>query len=133
MEILWEEWLASNENWKVSNYAIRLSRSRLHETIGARRWMTFKQLCDKYQDQEIAESIREAKLNDPDKSHVKPHPDTPDNPATQQHTAQPLQVHNSSGSTGRSIRHPQINLVGDLLTASFFDVCMLSISAHADS
>lgn len=89
MEILWEEWLAPNENWKVSNYAIRLSRSHSHETIGARRWMTFKQLCDKYGDEEVAESIRTAKLSDPEKSHVKPHPDNPDNPATQQHTAQP--------------------------------------------
>lgn len=109
MAILWEEWLSSNENWKVSNYAMRLSKSHTHEVIGARRWMTFNQLCDKYQDQDVAESIRTAKLSNPEmKDHVKPHPDNPDNPATHLHTAQALQVQNASGSTGRSICNPQM-------------------------
>ena len=84
MAILWEEWLGSNENWKKSQYAIRLSKSHSHEKVGARRWMTFKQIIAKYDDVSIAESIRESKRSDPKLKfdHVKPHPDCPDNSVT---------------------------------------------------
>lgn len=86
MAILWEEWLSSNENWKASKYAISLKRSHTHEKIGARRWMTFKQLIAKYDDKDIAESIRHEKKSDPELAHqVKPHPDCPKNPATRLH------------------------------------------------
>ena len=82
--ILWDEWLGANENWKKFTYAIRLKKTHSHEKIGARRWMTFKQLVAKYEDKEVAESIKAAKKNDPElrDSHVKCHPDCPDNPAT---------------------------------------------------
>ena len=108
MAILWEEWLSS---MRIGRLAIMPCGcpNLTHEVIGARRWMTFKQLCDKYQDQDVAESIRTAKLSNPEmKDHVKPHPDNPDNPATHLHTAQALQVQNASGSTGRSICNPQM-------------------------
>ena len=59
--ILWDEWLGANENWKKSTYAIRLKKTHSHEKIGARRWMTFKQLVAKYEDKEVAESIKAAK------------------------------------------------------------------------
>lgn len=84
MAILWEEWLGSNGDWTTSSYALRLSRTHSQENVGARRWMTFKQLVEKYDDVAVAESIREAKWNDPVlcKTHCKPHPDCPENPAT---------------------------------------------------
>ncbi len=88
LAILWDEWLGANENWKESTYAIRLSRTHSHEKIGARRWLTFKQLVHKYDgDTEVAKSIREAKKNDPKlrSTHVKRHPDCPNNPATRLH------------------------------------------------
>ena len=83
MAILYDEWLGANENWSKSQYAINLKKSHSHEKIGARRWMTFKQLCSKYEDRSIAESIRDNKKSDPQLAHdhVKPHPDCPSNPA----------------------------------------------------
>ena len=84
MAMLWEEWLGSNEDWKKSKYAIRLSSTSEHWNIGCRRWMTLKQLISKYEDADVAKSIVEAKKSDPilKDSHCKPHPDCPQNPAT---------------------------------------------------
>lgn len=91
MALLWDEWLGASENWKTSTYAITLKRSHSHEKVGARRWMTFKQLCSKYDDVSVAESIRENKKTDPFLKihHCKPHPDCPKNPATRLHSHQP--------------------------------------------
>ena len=89
MAILWEEWLASNENWKQSKYALRLQRSHSHEKMGCRRWMTFKQIVAKYEDEGVAKAIVAGKKEDPlyQHDHVKPHPDCPSDPATRLHWA----------------------------------------------
>jgi hypothetical protein len=110
MAILWEEWLGSNDDWKKSQYAIRLSKSHSHEKIGARRWMTFKQLIAKYDDVSIAESIRESKRSDPKlrADHVKPHPDCPQNDVTR------MQLRISLGAWNRTIWC--ITLVAAVLT-----------------
>ena len=103
MALLWDEWLGASENWRNSSYAITLQRTHTHEKVGARRWMTFKQLCTKYEDVSVAESIRTNKKNDAYLSvhHCKPHPDCPDNPATQLHSHQlsPVLVHDRSISS----------------------------------
>ena len=87
MAILWEEWLASNENWKQSKYAQRLQRSHSHEKLGCRRWMTFKQIVAKYEDESVAKSIVRSKKEDDNKFDcVKAHPDCPLDPATRLHS-----------------------------------------------
>ena len=83
MAVLYDEWLACNENWKSSNYLVSLRRQHAHEKSGARRWMTYKQIIEKYSgDITVADSIVEGKKNDPvlAKSCIKPHPDCPQRP-----------------------------------------------------
>lgn len=85
MCILYDEWLAANENWKSSSYVAALKQRKSHQKIGARRWMTFRQIQAKYDgDEQLAKAIVENKLNDPvlRESSVKPHPDLPDNPVS---------------------------------------------------
>lgn len=78
MAIVWEEWLGSGENWKNSTLAVSLTTRHEHEKIGARRWMTRKQIEDKYGSKEIAQSIIDAKWADPilRATHIKKHPDS---------------------------------------------------------
>ena len=50
-----------------------------HKSHGARVWLTRHQIAAKYHSDEMADSICDAKLNDPElrESHTKPHPDAP--------------------------------------------------------
>ena len=81
MEIrVWEEWLASNEAWKNSQWAINLKMYRGKETIGCRRWMTRAHLMKKYEENEEAvNAIIATKMEAANReTQVKPHPDAPD-------------------------------------------------------
>ena len=80
MAILWEEWLGSSEDWGKSSYAISLKRVHSFERTGARRWMTYRQLCEKYGDSALADAIVESKKNSAQlaRDHIKPHPDAPE-------------------------------------------------------
>lgn len=80
MCILWEEWLGSSENWNQSSYAITLSCKHEQEKVGARRWMTYNQILEKYHNNaDVAQSIVDHKESDPalSKTHIKRHPDAP--------------------------------------------------------
>ena len=61
MQKLYEEWLASNEHWGSSSYVIQLQQSHEFTKVGARRWMTFKEIADKYNSEDVANCIVEEK------------------------------------------------------------------------
>ena len=72
---IYEEWLASNEVWKNSQWACQMQSSRSIQKIGARRWMTEDQILDRYKKQSIVDEIVSNKLAD--KACHMPHPDAP--------------------------------------------------------
>ena len=82
MNVLFEQWTACSGKWTRSSFLVSLRDSRSHKKRGCRRWLTYTQLCEKYNPQ-IAEEICLSKLNDvlARKTDVKPHPDLPDNPS----------------------------------------------------
>ena len=79
MQKLYEEWLQSNEKWSSSSYVIQLQQSSEHVKMGARRWMTFKEISSKYSSDEIATcSVEEKKANPVLREQsIKRHPDCP--------------------------------------------------------
>ena len=82
--IVFDEWMAANEKWKESKWAISLKKYSGTERIGCRRWLTRAQLLEKYKDDVGAvDAIILAKM-EPGvcESHVKPHPDAPSCEAT---------------------------------------------------
>lgn len=78
-----DEWLCCAGEWQRSNLYKRMKLSKTTSQHGARLWMTFQQIADKYKSVEIARAIVRAKTEDPEvaKTHCKPHPDCPDNKA----------------------------------------------------
>ena len=78
MSKLWEEWLQSNECWSSSALVIQLKQTTEFTKMGARRWMTYQEICDKYKSSDVADSIVEEKRTSRDaKTHIKRHPDCP--------------------------------------------------------
>ena len=80
MEIrVWEEWLASSENWKQSTWAVNLKTYRGTESIGCRRWMTRAQILQKYDGNvDAVDAIVATKMEPANKpTQVKAHPDAP--------------------------------------------------------
>ena len=77
--IIFDEWLAANEKWKNSKYAISLKKYSGTERVGCRRWLTRKQLLQKYDNEvDVVDAIILAKMEDGVcDTHVKPHPDAP--------------------------------------------------------
>ena len=70
--------------WEESELLIQIQQSQRHRREGKRRWMTRSEVILKYGDQDVGNSICDSKLQDPEakKSQVKPHPDAPQNKAS---------------------------------------------------
>ena len=79
MQKLYEEWLASNEQWTRSNYVVQLQPSHEFTKVGARRWMTFNEIAEKYKSEEVASCIVEEKTSNKALApyQIKRHPDCP--------------------------------------------------------
>lgn len=79
MQKLYEEWLSSNEQWQSSSYVIQLQQSHKFTKLGARRWMTFREISAKYSSDEIAQSIVDEKKANRQlaATQIKKHPDCP--------------------------------------------------------
>ena len=82
MAILYEQYTACDGKWSRSSLVVSLRERHSTKKRGCRKWLTFKQLIDKYQSVEAAEEIIMNKLSDERmaKEDVKPHPNTPLNP-----------------------------------------------------
>ena len=82
MALLYEQYTACDGKWTRSSLVVSLRERHSTKKRGCRKWMTFKQLCDKYQSVQAAEEIIMNKLTDEvmAKQDVKPHPDAPLNP-----------------------------------------------------
>ncbi|CAE7609000.1 unnamed protein product [Symbiodinium sp. CCMP2592] len=78
MAVLWEGWVQCQGNWHSSELLLTLQSSRKNKRRGARRWMTVKELVDRY-GQEVADEVVEYKSRDPvlRKTQIKCHPDCP--------------------------------------------------------
>ena len=61
MQKLYEEWLAASECWSSSTYVIQLQQTSEFIKMGARRWVTFSQICEKYKSEDVATCIIEEK------------------------------------------------------------------------
>lgn len=85
MQKLYEEWLSSNEQWQSSSYVIQLQQSHKFTKLGARRWMTFREISAKYSSDEIAQSIVDEKKANRQlaATQIKKHPDCPKREETQ--------------------------------------------------
>ena len=85
MQKLYEEWLSSNEQWQSSTYVIQLQQSHKFTKLGARRWMTFRELSSKYSSDEVAQAIVDEKRANKHlaATQIKKHPDCPKREDTQ--------------------------------------------------
>ena len=87
MQMLWEEWLSCNESWTTSTWVIQLQQTNSFTRTGARRWMTIKQIAEKYGCMDTAKEI--VKTKEQDKvlaaTQIKPHPDCPTNEDSRLH------------------------------------------------
>ena len=83
LAILQEAWAGCQGEWKRSDLFLKLTSRKSHTSFGARVWMTKSQLTNKYGNAAIADTIIQAKLDDPKlcESCVKWHPDAPGNQA----------------------------------------------------
>ena len=77
LAILQEAWAGCAGEWKSSELYLKLSSRTSHSSFGARVWMTRGQLAQKYNSESIADTITQAKLDDPKLADtcVKWHPD----------------------------------------------------------
>ncbi|CAK9069365.1 Uncharacterized protein SCF082_LOCUS34741 [Durusdinium trenchii] len=75
-----DEWLSCNGEWRKSTLFKKMIERKTTSTHGARVWMTFQQIAEKYKSEEVARRIVEAKLADPElrRTQVKDHPDCPE-------------------------------------------------------
>lgn len=76
--ILFEQWAECSGNWQKSSLYLQMRESRTNRKHGCRRWMTRKQVIEKW-GQKIGDEICDLKLSDPESSRtqVKNHPDHP--------------------------------------------------------
>ena len=83
LQVLQDAWNQCEGNWSRSDLYLRLTNRTTHSQKGARVWMTHSQLTKKYESASIADQIVNAKLQDEElsRTHVKPHPDMPNNQA----------------------------------------------------
>lgn len=107
LSTIWEEYLAVGGDWTKSKYALKLANTKSFERVGARRWMTRKQLIAKYEDEEVVDAIIEQKRSDPllARTEIKPHPDAPLREAFGQHL-ESITCFNSIGIIGISLISP---------------------------
>ena len=79
LQILFEEWAGSKESWKQSELVLQMRSRHSHKMRGARRWITEREISNKYGSDEIASDIVNRKLNDEQlrKTQVRDHPDLP--------------------------------------------------------
>ena len=79
---LFDAWLTAGEDWKKSKLLEILRSKTGSRKRGIRKWLTFDEMEQKWGKQ-IAQEIREAKLNDPDLKarETRDHPDLPKNEA----------------------------------------------------
>lgn len=76
---MFEEWAGSEEDWSKSNLIIQMKSRNKHSKKGCRRWLTQREISDKYSSEEIAADIVRLKLEDSKAraSTVRDHPDLP--------------------------------------------------------
>lgn len=79
MPKIYEEWLSSNEQWNRSTWVLQLQQSSEFTRLGARRWMTYKQICQKYESSDVADSIVAEKRGNKQlaSQQIKRRPDVP--------------------------------------------------------
>ena len=87
MQKLYEEWLASNEKWTSSSWVVQMETSSEFSKLGARRWMTFQQISEKYKSAEVAQCIVDEKRANKvlASQQIKRHPDCPSRDETKLH------------------------------------------------
>ena len=83
LAILQDAWAECAGNWKSSQLFKKITNRSTVTSHGARVWLTRAQIAKKYDSNEIANEICDAKLNDAElkESHTKMHPDAPTNEA----------------------------------------------------
>ena len=79
LQLLQDAWVECDGAWKKSSLYKRMMERTTHKHHGARLWLTRSQIALKYNSEDIAASICDAKLSDPEllESHTRPHPDCP--------------------------------------------------------
>lgn len=95
MQILYEQWLSCEGQWKESSLLVQLKSEVRHRKKGSRRWYTLAELAIKFGSQSCAEKIKAAKMGDPIlcKSQVREHPDAPGEPEPYWHIRLFLEHH----------------------------------------
>eukprot|EP00435_Cladocopium_sp_Y103_P022373 s1292_g5.t1 len=83
LQLLQEAWLQCDGKWTSSSLYKRIANKETVSEKGAQVWLTKTQIARKYESEELALEIINAKESDPalSQSHVKPHPDCPGNKA----------------------------------------------------
>ncbi|CAK9112309.1 Uncharacterized protein SCF082_LOCUS52077, partial [Durusdinium trenchii] len=78
LHLLYEQWCSASEKWERSSLVLRMKKSVLTRSRGARRWMTKKEICSKY-NEEVAEEIIASKFKE-DMENIlwKKHPELPE-------------------------------------------------------
>ena len=78
-----EDWLSCGGTWEKSKLLQTMRNEKRLRHRGARIWLTKQQIVDKYGSKGIAESICNAKLDDPElkKTQTREHPDCPNDEA----------------------------------------------------
>ena len=76
---LFEHWLQAHENWKASKLLVTLRSKTGSKKKGLRRWLTKADLVLMYKDEDVVQSIVDAKENDKQlcATQVRKHPDCP--------------------------------------------------------
>ena len=64
LQVLFEEWAGSEQDWNKSNLIIQMRSRNKHSKKGCRRWLTQREIADKYGSAEIAADIVRLKLED---------------------------------------------------------------------
>lgn len=80
MQLLLDEWISCAGQWKSSALYKKIVQRKTTSSHGARVWLTFQQISQKYGSEEVARQIVEAKLaldEDARKLQIKDHPDAP--------------------------------------------------------
>ena len=79
LQVLFEEWCSSGEDWKRSEMIVQMRTKRTHRVKGCRKWLTEAEIAAKYQSAEVARDIVLVKLENPAlaQTQVRFHPDLP--------------------------------------------------------
>ncbi len=82
MQVLFEQWLSSDENWEKSKLIITMKESTKLSTFGCRKWFTKSELTSKYKSEDVAKEIileKESADESIRGSLIRRHPDAPRN------------------------------------------------------